>query len=711
MSVGRRIMNRLLRRRRRFLERWAADRGAAPDRPPYLDSARPVEERIADLLGRMTLEEKIEQMSVPSGPSGAVKGFLTVFVPLIGHVNERLGIPPFFSTGSSHGASYFTTAFPCAMARGASWDVDLECRVHEAIGAEAAAVGANVLLAPCINLLRHPGWGRAQETYGEDTHHLTRMAVAAVAGAQRHVMAQPKHFALNSIERDRFRVDAQADERTMREIYLPAFEAAVKEGKAASIMSAYNRVNGQYCGEHRHLLREILKGEWGFDGFVMSDWIFGTRSTVASAANGLDVEMPGPVYYGKRLSKAVREGLVAESVIDDAMRRILRKKFEFGLFDKPTAINLSAAARHRTLAREAARKGAVLLKNERDALPFDSGSLQRLAVIGLYAASARMGDLGSSTMASLGAISPLEGIRRRAKGVQILHTNGLRIGAAAQLAAKADAAVVIASLTPIDEGEWLMPVVPLGGDRENLGLWRHDVRLIRAVAAANPRTVVVIQAGGAVTMADWIGAVPAVLLNWYPGCEGGTALAEILFGDANPSGKLPFTIPASESQLYPFGTRKPAARYGFYQGYRYFDREGLDPLFPFGFGRSYTNYTYDNLTLSGAPLGTGGIVTVTADITNAGERAGDEIVQIYVSMEGGKVQRAPKDLRGFARLHLEPGETGRATFTIAPRDLAYYDAGARQWRAEAGTYSVKIGPNSRDLPLRKTFDYAGGGAL
>ncbi|HUO05566.1 MAG TPA: glycoside hydrolase family 3 C-terminal domain-containing protein [Candidatus Binataceae bacterium] len=659
----------------------------------------------------MTLEEKIEQMSGPSTPGSAIKGFFTVLVPLAGPANKRLGIPPFLSTGSSHGASYFTTAFPCAMARGASWDVDLEYRVHEAIGAEAAAVGANVLLAPCINLLRHPGWGRAQETYGEDTHHLTRMAVSAVKGAQQHVIAQPKHYALNSIERDRFKVDVQVDERTMREIYLPAFEAAVKEGKASSIMSAYNRVNGQYCGEHHRLIQEILKGEWKFDGFVMSDWAFGTRSTVAAANNGLDIEMPSPVFYGTRLLKAVREGIVRESVIDDAMRRIMRKKFEFGLFDRPPAIHVSAAARNRRLAREAAIKGTVLLKNEHQVLPFDSGSLRRMAVIGRYSASTRMGDLGSSAMAPLGAISPLDGIERRSKGVQILHASGRSIGTAARLARETDAAVVIASLTPIDEGEWIMTGVPFGGDRERLGLWRHDIRLIRAVAAANPRTVVVIQAGGAVTMADWIADVPAVMINWYPGCEGGNALAELLFGDANPSGKLPFTIPVSESQLYPIGSGKPAVRYGFYQGYRYFDRENRDPQFPFGFGLSYTHYRYDNITLSGAPLGTGGRATVTVDVTNSGSRAGDEIVQLYVSMADSTVERAPKDLRGFTRIHLDAGATGRANFTITPRDLAYYDVDSKRWRVESGTYSVKIGPSSRELPLCKTFEYAGDSSL
>ena len=321
------LLRRLLmwryERRLRACDARPLEQTSATD-APYLDRSRPLEARLRDLLGRMTLTEKIDQMGMPTVANAAVATLQVVlFTPIIGTRNRRLGIPPLVCTGTSRGSSFRGTAFPVAIARGASWDRDLERRVHSAIGAEARALGANVLLSPCINLIRHPAFGRAQETYGEDPFHLSEFAVAAVEGIQEQVMAQVKHFALNSVEEDRFQIDMQVDARTLHEMYLPHFEAAVKRANAASVMTSYNRVNGQYAGENELLLRRILKQRWGFEGFVMSDWIHGTRSTVDAANNGLDIEMPAPVHYGQRLRDAVSRGEVEEKAIDEAAKSIL----------------------------------------------------------------------------------------------------------------------------------------------------------------------------------------------------------------------------------------------------------------------------------------------------------------------------------------------------------------------------------------------------
>ncbi len=716
MAGTTRLQNFLMRGRRRRIEgrrvRWASlSKERAGGTPPYLDPARPVGERVEDLLGRMTLEEKVGQMSMPPAASAALKGLSAIFAPLLGTANERLLVPPLAATGTSRGATFLATAFPVAMARGASWDPDLERRVHAAIGREARAVGANVLLSPCINLLRHPGWGRAQETYGEDPCHLSRMAAAAVRGIQEeHVMAQPKHFALNSIERDRFHVDVLVGERTLREVYLPHFEAAVGEAGAASVMSAYNKVNGQYAGEHRHLLSEILKGEWGFDGFVMSDWIWGTRSTEDAANNGLDVEAPAPRFYGRRLIEAVKSGKVPVSRIDDSARRVLRKKIEFGLFERPPEIDLSTLCceEHIALARESASKGMVLLKNDGGLLPLDGGKIGRIALLGRFAKKARLGDMGSSWMRGKGAASPLAGLARRAGGARIDCYAGRSARKAARLAEGADAVVVVASLTPRDEGEWLGSWLPLGGDRERLGLPEREVETIRAATAVSDRVVVVVQAGGAVTMSEWIDEARAVLLAWYPGKEGGRALADVLFGDVNPGGKLPFTIPRGDEQPYPLGAGRPSQEYGYFHGYRYFDKEGLDPLFPFGFGLSYTGYGYADLRLSAEKLPPGGKLEVSFELTNEGERAGEEIAQLYVSCRGSTVPRPVRELKGFLKTPLRPGETKRVGLELPVKDLAYYDEKERAWKVERRRYEVRVGPSSRDLPLAGEFEVVDG---
>ncbi len=377
----------------------AANLAHCPDAPLYKDPSQSVEVRIDDLLPRMSLAEKIDQMSMPSGIDPDLDAIIAIAIPKAGFVNKRLGIPALKGAGSSRGAIIYGTAFPVSMIRGASWDRSLEYRIGEAIGVEAQSIGANVVYEPTINIVRHPGWGRAQESYGEDTYHMGEIGVMSIKGLQTNAMAGVKHFALNSIEEDRFHINVKVDERTLREIYLLHFKVAVHDADVASIMSAYNLVNGQYMGENKHILRDILKGEWGFDGFVHSDWTWGTRSTVDTANNGLDIEMPSPVFYGDALLNAVKQGDVSEEIIDDAVSRILRKKFAFGLFENEPETDLSVlrSEKHRELALEAGRKGVVLLKNENNALPIKRQEDPKVAVFGKQANWPILGDVGSSS--------------------------------------------------------------------------------------------------------------------------------------------------------------------------------------------------------------------------------------------------------------------------------------------------------------------------
>ena len=662
-----------------------------------------LEQQVQALLDRMTLREKVDEMSAP--PLSA-QGFIEL--ALLPHdigSNERLGIPALRLAGSSRGAYVNGTCFPVSVARGASWNVELEERVGEALGAELEAAGGNVLLGPTINLLRHPGWGRSQETYGEDPYHLARMGVASVRGIQQHVMAQVKHFALNSIEDDRGNIDILVDERTLREVYLPHFRAVVQEGCAASIMSSYNKVNGEYMGENRHLLRDILKGEWGFKGFVASDWYTGTRSTVGAANNGLDVEMPFEQFYGDALYQAVLDGDVEEAVIDDAVSRILRAKFAFGLFDGPPRLDpgVIQSPRHTELALEAAREGIVLLKNEGGALPLTDDSVRVVAVLGPLADQARLGDLGSSTVLPHYAVSPLQGLLNHAGSIEVISYTGLDPAEAAEVAAKADAAVIIAALTPYDEGEQGMPFESAGGDRTDLGLHPEDIELITAVAKVSDRVVVVLEAGGAVTVDSWVDEVEGLFMAWYPGMEGGNAIAEVLFGDVNPSGKLPMTGPHEDDPLYEFGTQQPSVEYGYFHGYRYFDNEGLNPMFPFGFGLSYAGFEYQALSLSDDSVSDQDTIGISFDVTNTGSVAGKEVAQLYVGFPAAGVVRPLRELRAFTKVHLAPGETRRLEFELAAGDLAYYDAKQGKWVVEKGPHVVYAGSSSRDLPLQATF--------
>jgi beta-glucosidase len=663
----------------------------------YRDPTQPLESRVDDLLARMTLEEKIAQMH----------GLQREAIDGLYHTpaNERLGIPGLRMVDGPRGVrAGKATAFPVGMARGASFDPDLERRVGEAIGAETSARGGNVLLAPVVNVLRHPRWGRAQETYGEDPHHLGVMGAAFIEGAQRHVVASVKHYAANSIENNRFTVSANLSERTLREIYLPHFARAVRAG-VGSVMSAYNRVNGTWCGQHPHLLGDILKGEWGFDGFVESDWIYGVHDTVPAALAGLDIEMPRPKVYGRKLLAAVEAGEVPLAVVDDAVRRILRIMIRFGILDGRPALDDSvvACAAHRALAREAARRSLVLLRNESALLPLDRNAARRIVVVGELAGRKNLGDHGSSYVSPPYVVTPLDGIRTLAAegSVDAILTD---TPSAAQLdaIAAADVAIVVAGLTTKDEGEGQIAA----GDRVRLELSEAHEELIARVADVQPRVVVVLEGGSAIVVERWIDRASAVLLAWYPGMEGGHAIAEAIFGDVNPGGRLPITFARGQEQLPVFDNERDDADYDGPHGYRLADAAGFEPRFPFGFGLSYTTFAYRSLELQSATVRRDGVLRATVELANSGVRAGDEVVQLYVGCTGSRVERAPRELRAFARVHLAAGETRTVTLEVPATELAFFDAETRAWVIEDVVYTAYAGPSSRELPLAASFRIA-----
>jgi beta-glucosidase len=528
------------------------------------------------------------------------------------------------------------------------------------------------------------------------------MGVAFVQGVQEYVLANPKHYAANSIEDMRFKVDVKLDERTLREIYLAHFRAAVHQGGAASVMSAYNMVNGQFCGENEFLLRGILKGDWGFDGFVLSDFVLGTHPS--SALNGLDLEMPITIVFATLLDD-VSSGDLPEEVINEAVRRMVRKKLQHRL-DEPSQLEQSVIAsdEHLAVAQKAATEGSVLLKNESNALPLDTATLSRIAVVGSLADAANIGDTGSSNVRPAFVVTPLQGIQDAVGynitvdhiGTDVLDASDLEV------IETADAVVVVTGLTAEDEGESIIGA----GDRLDLALSAERVKLIQDAAAANPRTIVVLEGGGAITMGDWLPEIEGLLMAWYPGQMGGHAIADLLFGDANPSGKLPITFPRGLDQLPPFDNVSLEVTYDYFHGYRYLDRNGSTPEFPFGFGMSYTSFSIENLRASQAEAKAGDIVRFSVDVTNTGSVAGAEVVQLYVTYPGSAVEHSERDLKGFAKVMLEPGATETVEIAVPVNDLAYYDVAASAWALERLAHAVYLGTSSRHLPLSTTLTVA-----
>jgi beta-glucosidase len=675
-------------------------------------SAAEVDGYARRLLAEMTLSEKVLQMSGDSALWDLIK-LVTVEwgkyndAPVTAGAQKRLAIPALgFADGPRGVVLHHSTCFPSAMARGASWDRALQRAVGEVIGKEIRAQGGTLWGGVCVNLLRHPAWGRAQETLGEDPYLLGELAVPAVLGAQAHnVMGCAKHFALNSIDQTRMQVDVRVDERTLREVYLPHFKRLADAG-VASFMSSYNRVNGDYAAENRHLLREILKGEWAYPGFVMSDFFYGVHDGVKAAHAGLDLEMPWTVAYGHKLEQAVAQQEVPQALVDDAVLRILRRKIDYASRPEPQAYppSLVRAPAHVALTREVAEKSIVLLENRGEVLPLDRAALRTLAVVGRLAAEPNLGDHGSSRVypPAGSVVTIVDGLRQALGAARVVYEPGADLGRARRAASAADAVVVVAGYDHEDEGEYI-PEKPKkterGGDRRELTLRAAERALIAAIAAANPRTIVVLVGGAAILVEDFRELTPAILHAFYPGEQGGAAIARILLGEVNPSGRLPFTVPRTASQLPPFDNRSLQVTYGYYHGYTLVDKQGTEPRYPFGYGLSYTRFWFHDLRLAASEVPADGTITASVAVTNTGRRAGEAVVQLYVGFPGATVDRPVKLLRGFDKLALAAGQTRRVTFSLPVKDLAYYDVATAAWVVERGLHSVLIGPSSRPAEL------------
>jgi beta-glucosidase len=662
-------------------------------------------EKTRQLLAQMSLKEKIALMS---GRYGMLAITIDTFVlghynrkPAIASGNQRLKIPEMkFCDGPRGVVCGNSTCFPVAMQRGASFDVELEERIGQAIGKEIRAHGGNFFGGVCINLLRHPAGGRAQETFGEDPFHVGLMASATVRGVQKHnVIACVKHFALNNQENTRFKVNVECDERVLREVYLPHFKDVIETG-AGSVMSAYNKFRGEHLGHQHYLLSEVLKKEWGFSGFVISDFLFGVRDTVKAANAGLDIEMCNTHFYGRNLVRAVERGEVPLQIIDEAALRIVRTLLLFREAPDPLPEyppSLIASQEHRALALEAAEKSIVLLKNERSVLPFARSAVKKVLVLGRLGDTANIGDHGSSRVHPPNVVTPLQGLRKQlGPDAQVTYSDGENLNEARRLAVDADAIVIVVGCTHKDEGEFVtMGAAKYGGDRASLDLSKDESALIRAVAPLNPKTVVVLIGGSAILMEGWKETVPAILHAFYPGMEGGTALAKILFGSVNPSGKLPFSIPSDARHLPEFNRFSEQVHYDLYHGYTRLEKEGNEPAFAFGFGLSYTSFSLGNPVFCVKD----NEIVAQVEVANTGTVFGEQVIQMYVGFENSAVDRPKKLLHGFTKIGLAPRESQIVTIRCPLDRLRWYNPESREWELERMVYAVYIGTSSRKQDL------------
>jgi beta-glucosidase len=683
---------------------------------PWLDSTQTPDTRAHELLAAMTLDDKIQMVH------GNRRAFSAYGVAGGISANPNLCIPDLTLNDAGQGigdGQTSTVAFPAPLAQAASWDTATQYALGQAMAREARIKGVNIWLAPDVNIARVPMNGRNFEAFGEDPYLIGQTVAAEINGAQsQHVIATVKHYAANNQETKRSTISADVDERALHELELPGFEAAVKQGHVGSVMCAYNLVNSIYSCEQPTLLTNVLKHEYGFNGFVVSDW-GATHSTVAAAKAGLDMEMPGSKYFGAPLQTAVQAGQVSMSRLNDMVLRILRSLFRIGVFDYPVAAEPGAfsanaeSSQDITLARQASEQGTVLLKNLGSVLPL-TGTGQRIAVIGLPAGSSGAQTVfnggGSAHVPISGTkndvVSPLDGIQQRAlaNSDTVSYTDGSNTTDAAAAASAADVAIVFAGQKDSE-----------GIDRSNLDLQNSSCtptscvnapgdpnQLIAQVSTANPNTIVILQTGGPVLM-PWVDQVKGVVETWNPGQEDGNAIAAILFGDVNPSGKLPQTFPQAQSDLptqtaqqYPGVNGHAIYSEGLDIGYRWYDAKSIQPLFPFGFGLSYTTFGYSGLSV--VP-GTGNAVKVTFTVTNTGQRTGAEVAQVYVG-DPSAAGEPPQQLKGFKKVTLLAGKHQTVAVTLNPRSFAYWSTAQHTWVVAPGDYQILIGSSSRDIRLQ-----------
>jgi beta-glucosidase len=671
---------------------------------PFRAQAQTADDRAREIVNKMTLDEKIQELH---GIKDSEHYRVVPGVP-------RLGIPDFHITNGPAGAGpggnltpatqAAATALPAPIALAATWDVDLAKLYGTIVGQESKDLGNSLVEAPTINIARIPQNGRTFEGYGEDPYLAGQLSVNNIIGIQSTgEIANVKHYAANNQETDRFAINEEIDERALREIYLPAFESSIRQGHSASVMCAYPKVNGTFCCENDLLMNQILKKEWQFDGFITSD--FGAvHSTIPSATAGLDLEMPTGKYFGEALKVAIEADQVPMSVVDDKLIRRFRTMISFDLFDHPPMAKALAPQPNGAAARRLAEEAMVLLKNDRNLLPLKADRLKSIAVIGPAAAKAVTGGGGSSHVVPLYAVDPVDGIRKRAgTKVTVNFDDGADVAKAASLARSADVVIVMVA---DNEREGKDHLISLEGNQDDL---------VAAVGAVNPHTVVVLKTGSAVLM-PWVEKIPAILEAWYPGEEDGNAVAAVLFGDHNPSGKLPLTfpktlgdLPASTPEQYP-GVDK-LARYseGVFVGYRHYDTKDIVPLFPFGHGLSYTRFSYKDLKIAPGEVTLNSklmngkldpVVSVDLDVINSGNIAGTEVVELYVGMPSSvETPQPPKQLKGFQKVNLARGARAHVHLGLDGRALSYWDTKTHGWAIAPGAYRIMVGSSSRDIRL------------
>jgi beta-glucosidase len=682
------------------------------------------EAKIDSLINQMSLEEKVGMIHASSSfTSGGIK---------------RLGIPEWTMSDGPHGvrkehgrdwmpdenAEDSVTYLPVGITLAATWNPELGYAFGKVLGEEAAFRGKDVILGPGVNIIRTPLNGRNFEYMSEDPYLISRMAVGYIRGVQdQGISACVKHFAANNQETDRNTVNVEMSERALREIYLPAFKAAVTEGEVNTIMGAYNKFRGQYCTHNQYLINEILKGEWRFKGAVISDW-GAVLNTMEALTNGTDVEMgtdlsmlPNPDYNKFFLADTVitlvKSGVVDEKVIDEKVRRILGVMFKTQMFGK-RKVGAVNTTEHQQTALKVAEEGIVLLKNN-NILPLQKTSVHSIAVIGENAVRKNGGAGGSSQVNAKYEITPLEGLRKIAgKSIKVNYAAGYTIkkdgttdrqlvAEAVKLAKSSDVVVFVGGWIHGYSDAWNDNAYDAEGqDKANMTLPFGQDELINAVLKANPKTIVVMMGGSPMDMSAWIAQSRAVLFTGYPGMEGGNALARIIFGDVNPSGKTTFSFPkkledspAHKIGEYPGVDKTVQYKDDIFVGYRYFDTYNVEPLFPFGHGLSYADFDYTDLVASGA----GDSATVKLSVTNKGGLPGAEVVQIYVHDNEASVKRPEKELKAFRKVFLAAGETKTIEFKLGADAFQYYDEEKKEWVLEHGKFTVRVGSSSRDIRL------------
>lgn len=662
---------------------------------PFMDEELSIEQRVEDLLQRLNRNEKFKLLT------GRHRWETK---PI-----ERLGIKPFLMTDGPHGVAPHSsggeecTYFPVGICRAATWNPSLSYKFGKAIAEEVKGLGLHMILGPGVNIIRTPLCGRNFEYQTEDPHLNKKLAVEVIKGVQsQEIAACVKHYICNNQEKNRYAYSAEVSRRALEEIYYPAFKASVEEADIWSVMGAYNKINGTYACAHDELLKETFMNTWGFRGFVVSDWnathLIDKLEDCLKA--GLSLEMPRAKKFKRRyLKDAFEKNKFSKDELNRNVGRLLRVMFQVGLFDKKRNKELTGLVNvneHQSIAREIAEEGITLLKNQDNLLPLNINEIESIAILGPNADKEMAEGGGSSAVKPPYEITPLKGITEKCNGT-------------------------IKLIDSVSEADYVFLVVGLNhepgndcenDDRTSIELPLEQIELINNTAEKNSNTIVILVNGGPIGMKGWIKKVPAIIEAWYPGMEGGRVLADIIFGDCNPSGKLPITFPITLSdspahisdKTYP-GNEKVIYEEDILVGYRYFDLKGLEPLFPFGHGLSYTSFSYENINLDKKEINETDTLTVTIDITNSGDRKGAETIQLYIRDQDSRLVRPEKELKGFKKVVLSPGEKKTITFQINKDDLAFFDEKENAWTVEDGMFDILIGSSSRDIRLEKSFKF------